>query len=99
MERNILTADCNSPGGLHRSPKPVVCIAGDLPHLFGDVVDGGDHVPGYLPSEGVTVHVERDRGQRCAHGYAQDGHRAAFCDPIDRVDGRSLNIKKSAPKQ
>ena len=86
----LLTADGDLPGGLHRSPVPVVRVARDLPHVPGNVVDHGHHVPGHVAPDGVPVHVEGDSRQGGAHSDAEDGHGAAFGHHVDGVDRWSL---------
>ena len=88
-----LTADGYLPRGLHRGSVAVVGVAGDLAHLPGHVVDHRHHVTGHLAADWMTVDVERDRWHRGAHGDAEDGHRVALGDHVDRVDGRRLQNK------
>ena len=93
MNRYVLTANGDLPGGLHGRPVPVVRIAGHQPHVPRHVVDVGDHVAGDLAADGMTVQVEGDRGEGGAHGDAEDGHGATLQHHVHGVDGRGLHVQ------
>ena len=40
-------------------------------HVPGDIVDVGDHVPGHLGPQGVTIEIQGHVGGRGAHGNTQ----------------------------
>ena len=94
----VLTADGDPPRGLHGRPVAVVRVAGDVPHLPGDVVDDGDHVAGDVAVDGVPGYVEGHGGHRGAHGDTEDSHRAALSHHVDRVDGRGLDNSRGLVK-
>ena len=70
-------ADAGGPGdgdlaaGDHWGAVTIVSVAGDVLHVPGDIVDVGDHVPGHLRPQGVTIEVEGHVGGRGAHGNTQ----------------------------
>ena len=67
-----------------------------LTHVPGHTVDGGDHVPGLDHPDGVAGHVQGHVRLGRAQRDAKDRDRAALLDGTARVDGGSLEIRKTS---
>ena len=84
------SADHDLPARDHGSTIPIVSVAGHVLHVPGHVEDVGDHVPGHISAERMTIEIDRDMRSGSSHGNTQNLHITSLQHLINGVDGRSL---------